>query len=614
MSKQSGDPVHVLRIQTRAPGIQQFRDARAEARRSTLIFPPVGACAHHASWFPMTFLPIVERELRVRARLKSTYRFRMWAAVGAISVVGLLLITVETFAAAGKFGAMVFHALAWLSFSYCLLDGARNTADCLSEEKRSGTLGLLFLTDLRPYDVVLGKLMATSLNSFYGLLAIFPPLAIPLVLGGVTVGEFWRLVLALINTLFFSLATGLAVSAASRDERRAWTGTVALVLGFTLGPALLALHPTWASSFMAALSPLNGFLNVFDAAYSATPDRYWRSIWSVQLLSWGCLAAAMLVLPHAWQDRPSAEGNSWLWNRLRACRDGHPARDKVRGWKPQRQAGSRPHCEGADDFAGRSLMLDGNPMVWLVARGRGRQTFLWTLAGVAGAVGAAAWALTAGAMAMATAIFAAMFLVHLTMAVWVASEACHLFAGARESGTMELLLCTPLSPHHIVEGHMLGLRRLFHRPVAVLLAVEGLLLAAQVFVMGAGGTPLMACVLLAVAVGLCLAAAVLDLVAVARYGMWQGLANHKPAKALTRTVLRVLVLPLVFLLLCTGGLLLPLIWPLKNLVLINYAREQMRRQFRSLLTERYGWAEEAELVGQPSKRARASQLPPVPRR
>ena len=536
----------------------------------------------------MTFLPIVERELRVRARLKSTYRFRLWAAVGAIAVVGLLLLMAETMAAAGKYGAMVFQVLAWLSFSYCLLDGARNTADCLSEEKRSGTLGLLFLTDLRPYDVVLGKLMATSLNSFYGLLAIFPPLAIPLVIGGVTVGEFWRLVLALINTLFFSLATGLAMSSASRDERRAWTGTVALVLAFTLGPALLALHPAWSSSFAASLSPLNGFLNVFDGAYSVTPDRYWRCIWSVQLLSWGWLAVAMLVLPRAWQDRPLA-GNGSRWRRFGGTRE----------------------TSNADDFAGRSLMLDGNPMVWLVARGRGRQTFLWTLVSVAGAVAAAAWASTAGAVAMATAIFGAMFMVHLTMAVWVASEACHLFAGARESGTMELLLCTPLSPHHIVEGHMLGLRRLFYRPVSVLLAIEGLLLAAQVSVMGAGGMPLIGCAAVAVVVGLCLAAAVLDLVAVARYGLWQGLANRKPAKALTKTVVRVLVLPLVFLLICTGGLLLPLIWPLKNLVLINYAREQMRRQFRSLLTERYGWTDETELVGQPSKRVRGSQLPPV---
>src|SRR5262245_5828924 len=183
----------------------------------------------------MTFLPIVERELRVRARLRSTYQFRLFAATGSIVVAGFLLLAVQASSTAGRMGEIMFQVLAWVSFLYCLTEGARNTADCLSEEKRGGTLGLLFLTDLRGYDVVLGKLMATSLNSFYGLLAIFPPLAIPLVIGGVTVGEFWRLVLALINILFFSLAVGLAASSASRDERRAWTGTVALVLATTLG-------------------------------------------------------------------------------------------------------------------------------------------------------------------------------------------------------------------------------------------------------------------------------------------------------------------------------------------------------------------------------------------
>jgi hypothetical protein len=59
------------------------------------------------------------------------------------------------------------------------------TADCISSEKREGTLGLLFLTDLKGYSVILGKMLATSLNSFYALTAIFPVLAIPLLLGGI---------------------------------------------------------------------------------------------------------------------------------------------------------------------------------------------------------------------------------------------------------------------------------------------------------------------------------------------------------------------------------------------------------------------------------------------
>src|SRR6185295_17312104 len=89
------------------------------------------------------------------------------------------------------------------------------------EEKREGTLGLLFLTDLKGYDIVFGKIVATSLNVVYGMLALFPIMAIPLLAGGVTGAEFWRVVMVALNNLFFSLAVGLFCSALSRDERKA---------------------------------------------------------------------------------------------------------------------------------------------------------------------------------------------------------------------------------------------------------------------------------------------------------------------------------------------------------------------------------------------------------
>ena len=539
----------------------------------------------------MTFLPIVERELRVRARMKSTYRFRLFAAIGAIGLVGLLLVLSQSLQAAGKFGGVIFGILAGLSFVYCLLDGARNTADCLSEEKRSGTLGLLFLTDLRPYDVVLGKLMATSLNSFYGLLAIFPPLAIPLVIGGVTVGEFWRLVLVLMNTLFFSVSAGLAVSSACRDERRAWMGTVSVLLLFTLVPPLLLFSPTWGSSLIAACSPTTAFVNIFDSAYSLTSERYWNSMWIVHALSWGMLLVAMFILPRSWQDRPQAVTNSW-WSRL----TGRIA--------PRTQP---------DDFTARSVFLDGNPVVWLAARGGTRQTLLLTIIGATSMVVATAWLLTSGATSVTLVLFGVMFLVHLTLSVSVASEACHLFAGARDSGAMELLLCTPMTAKEVVEGHVLGLRKMFYKPVAGLVAIEGVLVAGQVYVMGANGQPIGVCLLVVLVAGICVMAAVMDLSAVARFGLWQGLVHRKPAKAVTRTVVWVLLLPIIPVL-CSGGLLLPLIWPLKNLVFINYAREQLRRQFRGAVTERYGWAEESELVGQTANKPPAQPLPPLLRR
>src|SRR4051794_20548631 len=133
----------------------------------------------------MTFLPIVEREMRVNARKARMYWGRSLLVLAAI-VVGGFVYMANWKAPAWEFGKDLFMVLAVLSFLYCLAAGTRSTSDCLSEEKREGTLGLLFLTDLKGYDVVLGKVAATSLRGFYSLLAIFPILALPLLTGGVT--------------------------------------------------------------------------------------------------------------------------------------------------------------------------------------------------------------------------------------------------------------------------------------------------------------------------------------------------------------------------------------------------------------------------------------------
>ena len=72
---------------------------------------------------------------------------------------------------------MLFIAIGILALSFCLFAGVFLTADCLSEERREGTIGLLFLTDLKGYDVILGKLAASSINSIYGVVSILPLLA-----------------------------------------------------------------------------------------------------------------------------------------------------------------------------------------------------------------------------------------------------------------------------------------------------------------------------------------------------------------------------------------------------------------------------------------------------
>src|SRR6184192_1889866 len=154
----------------------------------------------------MTFLPIVERELRLKARRSRTYWLRCGMVLAfAVLSFGILAVDWSTGRNPTEMGQHLFWALSGLAFASALLAGPVVTADCLSEEKREGTLGLLFLTHLKGYDVVLGKLAATSVPVLYCLVAAIPILALPFFFGGVTPGEFWRMTAVLLTTLLFSL-------------------------------------------------------------------------------------------------------------------------------------------------------------------------------------------------------------------------------------------------------------------------------------------------------------------------------------------------------------------------------------------------------------------------
>jgi ABC-type transport system involved in cytochrome c biogenesis permease component len=177
----------------------------------------------------MRFLSVAERELRAAARQKRTYRVRWITAVAFFGLQVWMTWAFDGFSTRGA-GPTIFKGLSLVTFFYCVIVGATHTADCLSWEKREGTLGLLFLTNLSSAEIVAGKLCSSVLAAVYGLFAVFPLLALPLLLGGVSFGYFWRTILALLNALFFSAAVGFAASVVSVRQFRA----IALASGLSL--------------------------------------------------------------------------------------------------------------------------------------------------------------------------------------------------------------------------------------------------------------------------------------------------------------------------------------------------------------------------------------------
>src|SRR4051812_24092286 len=131
----------------------------------------------------MIFLPIVSRELLLAARRRGTYWLRSLSAL-AVMIVGAWVFVVFRYQTPRELAMVLFYVLSGGAVLLALTSGPRSTADCISEEKREGTLGLLFLTDLRGYDVILGKLVAGSFNAFYTVAAMLPMMAIPFLMGG----------------------------------------------------------------------------------------------------------------------------------------------------------------------------------------------------------------------------------------------------------------------------------------------------------------------------------------------------------------------------------------------------------------------------------------------
>ncbi|MGA2557344.1 MAG: ABC transporter permease, partial [Verrucomicrobiota bacterium] len=265
----------------------------------------------------MTVLPIVGRELAVASRRGGTYWLRFWVAAGALALFCVPCAFSDV--PLSEFGQGIFIFLGSVTLGFCLLAGVFLTADSLSVEKREGTLGLLFLTDLKGYDVVLGKMASNSLHAFFGLLAVFPVLALPLMTGGLGGGEFWRTMLVFIVTMYFSLGLGMLVSAASREGRQAMGGTfVILALLVGILPLLWLLQSQWSNrgrlNFLLWPNPVYAFIKGFDDEYLTFFGRrdFWTAMATLFILATASILAASFLLPRLWQkssaDDPNREG------------------------------------------------------------------------------------------------------------------------------------------------------------------------------------------------------------------------------------------------------------------------------------------------------------------
>ena len=480
----------------------------------------------------MRFLPIVERELRTLSRQWGTYWFRTIVA-SAVGLVAVAIVLVNRDTPPKDAAVYLFHTIGGGALLYCLFVGARNTADCISEEKREGTLGLLFLTDLKGYDVVLGKLVAFSLNGMYGLLAIVPLMAVPLLMGGIKGTQVLHAALALLSTMFLSVAAGVCASACCRSARRAIALTVMIISVLTLVVPAVALAraaktntPTKMEYFLS--SPIFAYVSPHDfAPWRSNVDLFFASLGVIVAASVLLIGIACFIAPRSWQDRPpGAVRLHW--------------RERWKQWSYGSEAMRRTF---------RTRLLNENAFFWLAARDRLKPAWVWGLLGLFVCV----WAWGSGKYQedwVSPGIFViTAFFLNCLLKSWFASEATRQISEERRVGSLELLLVTSLRVEDIIRGQALALQRQFFWPVLVVLVCElGMVAAGWQQIYDATDRQVWTAWWIA---GMVIFVA--DLVAMFWVGMWMGLTAKNPKRAYTETIGRVLALPwVVFLVLLVG--------------------------------------------------------------
>jgi len=465
--------------------------------------------------------PVIARELRASARQPFTYYVRV------LGVTTLLVASVLFGLQLGfepKFGRQLFAALHCALFGAIWLLVPMLTADCISRERREGTLGLLFMTPLKGTDIVVAKGLAHGLRAVTLGVAVVPVLTIPFLLGGVSWTDALMAVLINANAMCWALAAGLLASAWGNAWHRTLLGAALLIVAFFVlftnavgwflvlsNPAMQpnSVQPSWQEllgvgfSFVTLVNLFGpGFLRwgpvgqLFTVIVEST-------LFSLLVLL-GAILAAGAKTRRSWQEAPPSPRQLW--------------------WQ-------RTFCTPVlwISFFHRWMRrkLERNPIGWLEQRTWSGRLVTWGWFAVLMSI--YSLVLTdrhffEGSNALHTMMA---WLLAGTMAMSAASS----FRRERETGVLELLLVSPLGENQIISGRLGGLWSQFAPGACLLLAVWAY---CSTFLANRGdaGTLLFFAV---------------TFLTVPVFGLYFSLRSHNFLAAFLSTIAVALVLPLVLL-------------------------------------------------------------------
>jgi ABC-type Na+ efflux pump permease subunit len=402
--------------------------------------------------------PIFVREWHTLPRRPQHYAVRT-AYLGLLWVLGITAWQAAigwsrpaTLGDVARFGLLLFQVSAFFQLTLLIFFSALSAAVAITQEKDRRTFLTLLVTDLRNYEIVLGKLAGSLLQIGLLLLGTVALFAVSLLLGGVSPGQVTRATLILAATCVAAGSLGCLVALWREQTFQALALTVLLlVLYFCLvrGLGWVPLAASWWGATVSETiwSDLQLWLDPYQCLQSVLqrPASY---AWPVAPPLG--FALCMLLL--------STLLNGWAIRRLRV-------------WNPRgepivrREQAAEPVLEKDRALAHAAPQptrpIWANPILWREIRTRayGRRLFLIKAAYAAVIALICYYAFTSltGDRREPFAAAYGLLPVAILSLLLVAAQAVTAITSERDKGALDLLLVTDLTPREFIFGKLWGI-------------------------------------------------------------------------------------------------------------------------------------------------------------
>ena len=245
----------------------------------------------------MQISTVLVREFQILSRRASGYWLR-------VIFIGLIFLAwVLPFIFLPNNGSTILLTVTIISIIIFGISAGVTVSDSISSERREDTLGLLILTPLSPFSILMGKLTTGVLQYLLSLFAVTPFLALPILSGGVTWGDILRCCLSIWTITFLGLSIGLFWTVLCRHFRNSSTACIITALGIHIIPIFILLIlisiPYRIGDSLLIFVPLVNLIGKSVGTMYNSSWYFWSagSLWGIALLF---LFAAYIAFRIVW--------------------------------------------------------------------------------------------------------------------------------------------------------------------------------------------------------------------------------------------------------------------------------------------------------------------------